>query len=166
MRRTLHLVVFMVVFMVLSIGCAPSNPAAVTPAPAEPRHLTLLKQVHQAPRYTTALLEADLVSPQVTWWVAGDSTRLPWAGTRHGTAGIDDFSRVLGQHMRYAGFTVREYLVAEDQVTVVIFAHGTARATGKPFASDVVRIYDFQSGRITRVRSFYDTDAYARALQP
>lgn len=151
---------------IAAAGCAPQRPVRVGPAvPSEPRNLTLLKQVHRAPRYTHALLEADLVARDVEWWVAGDSVRLPWAGTRRGVSGIDSFSRILGQHMRYEGFEVREYVVTEDRIAVVIYAHGTARATGKPFASEVVRVYDFRDGKIVRVRSFYDTDAYARAMQ-
>lgn len=149
-----------------SAECAPPRPTPPAVVnPPEPRHVTLLKQVHRAPRYTRALLEADLVAPDVEWWVAGDSVRLPWAGTRRGVTGIDDFSRILGQHMRYAGFEVREYLIAENRVAVVIYAHGTARATGRSFASEVVRVYDFRDGKIVRVRSFYDTGAYAWAMQ-
>lgn len=146
-------------------ACFRAAQAPVAAAPAEPRHVTTLKEVHKAPRYVTALFASNLVDEDVEWWVAGDSTTLPWAGTRRGVAGIDDFSRVLGQHMRYAGFEVREYIVTQTRVVAVIFAHGTARATGKAFASEVVRIYDFENGRIKKVRSFYDTRAYNRALQ-
>lgn len=147
-------------------GCVAPQPTANGAAPAELPHIAALKEVHKAPRYIAALRAANLVHADVEWWAAGDSASLPWAGTRRGVGGIDDFSRVLGQHMRYAGFEVREYVVTPTQVVAVIFAHGTARATGKPFASEVVRIYDFQNGLIVRVRSFYDTSAYARALQP
>jgi ketosteroid isomerase-like protein len=40
----------------------------------------------------------------------------------------------------------------------------TARATGKHFASEVVRIWTFRDGKATRVRSYYDTHSYAVAL--
>lgn len=162
MNRTMLLVLASVALA----GCSPSRPAAPLPAiPSELAHVTALKEVHEASRYTTALRASNLVSEDLEWWVAGDSSLLPWAGTRRGVGGIDDFSRTLGQHMRYAGFEVREYIVTPTQVAAVIFAHGTARATGKPFASEVVRIYDFENGKITRVRSFYDTAAYARAIE-
>lgn len=43
-----------------SAGCAPPRPTPPAVVnPPEPRHVTLLKQVHRAPRYTRALLEAD-----------------------------------------------------------------------------------------------------------
>lgn len=41
----------------------------------------------------------------------------------------------------------------------------TRAARGGSFASEVVRVYDFRDGKIVRVRSFYDTGAYAWAMQ-
>jgi ketosteroid isomerase-like protein len=38
------------------------------------------------------------------------------------------------------------------------------RATGRPFASGVVRVWSFREGKAVRVRSYYDTYAYAAAL--
>lgn len=143
---------------------AAARPADAVVAPPAPAFVDRLRAVHRAANYVDALLAADLLAPDVEWWAAGDSTRLPWAGTRRGADGIRDFSRVLGRHMRYTAFAMREYVVGADQVAVTIDAGGTARATGRPFASAVVRLYDVRDGRIVRVRSFYDTDAYARAM--
>lgn len=157
-------ILMLVAFLVVP-GCSSSRQAPPPPVVRETPHMAALREVHKAPRYTAALRASGIVDEDLEWWAAGDSTLLPWAGTRRGLAGIDDFSRVLGQHMRYAGFEVREYIITPTQVAAVIFAHGTARATGKPFASEVVRIYDFENGKIKRVRSFYDTGAYARAMQ-
>lgn len=161
----IRIAILSIILPAVMAGCAASRHASLASAIVEAAHVTALKEVHKAPSYTTALRAANMVAEDVEWWVAGDSVTLPWAGTRRGTAGIDDFSRVLGRHMRYAGFEVREYIVTPTQVAALIFAHGTARATGKPFASEVVRIYDFENGKIKRVRSFYDTGAYARAMQ-
>jgi ketosteroid isomerase-like protein len=51
-----------------------------------------------------------------------------------------------------------------DTVVEIIAAAGHARATGRPFASEVVRVWGFREGKAVRVRSCYDTYAYAAAL--
>jgi ketosteroid isomerase-like protein len=48
----------------------------------------------------------------------------------------------------------------------VVLGGGNAVATGKPFESEIVRIWTFRGGRAVKVRSYYDTQAYAAALAP
>lgn len=62
--------------------------------------------------------------------------------------------------MAYEGFEAREHFAEDDQVAIVI----RARQSGRPFGSEIVGIYTFRSGRITRVRNYYDTASYAPAL--
>lgn len=45
------------------------------------------------------------------------------------------------------------------------FLPGVERATGDSFRSEMVRLYTFRDGKIVRVRNYYDTDSYARAVQ-
>lgn len=66
--------------------------------------------------------------------------------------------------MKYDRFAVLQELIAGDEVIQVIDASGTAVATGKRYGSQVVRIFTVRGGRIVRVRTFYDTAAYAAAL--
>jgi ketosteroid isomerase-like protein len=71
---------------------------------------------------------------------------------------------VLDEHMEYERFEPLEFLADGDTVIEIVFAAGRARATGRSFQSEVVRIWTFRDGKAVRVRSFYDTDAYSRAL--
>ena len=143
-------------------ACAHAGPVRPQ-ATAEQANLVLVKRINGAPGYARAA-QTEHMTDDVEWWAAGDSVRLPWAGTRRGLAGVSDFTRTLRQHMKYDGFEARQFIAEGDRIAVVIFAHGKATLTGKSFASDVVRVYDFRDGKIARVRSFYDTDAYARAM--
>ena len=107
----------------------------------------------------------DLVSGEVEWVVAGAPDVLPWAGVWHGPDGVRRWIETLDQHMEYDGFEPVEFHAAADTVIEVIRAGGRARTSGKPFESDVVRIWTFHAGKAVRVRSFYDTAAYERALR-
>jgi uncharacterized protein YceH (UPF0502 family)/ketosteroid isomerase-like protein len=118
----------------------------------------------------TGLLERatlfDLVSPEVDWVVAGQPDVLPWAGTWRGPDGVRRWLETLDEHMEYERFEPVELHAAGDTVVEVVSAGGRARASGRPFESEVVRMWTFRAGKAVRVRSYYDTAAYARALRP
>ena len=106
----------------------------------------------------------DLVADDVEWYVLGSPEELPWAGTFRGKDGVRRWMRVLDEHMEYERFEPLELFADGDTVIEIVFAAGRARATGRSFQSEVVRIWTFRDGKAVRVRSFYDTDAYSRAL--
>jgi ketosteroid isomerase-like protein len=73
---------------------------------------------------------------------------------------------VLNEAMDYERFDLVEVVDAGDVVVEVVLGGGKAVATGKPFESEIVRIWTFRGGRAVKVRSYYDTQAYAAALAP
>jgi uncharacterized protein len=108
----------------------------------------------------------DLVADDVEWYVLGSPDELPWAGTFRGTGGVRRWMEVLDEHMDYERFEPVEFFADGDTVIEIVFAAGRARATQRYFESEVVRIWAFRDGKAVRVRSFYDTGAYERALRP
>ncbi len=106
----------------------------------------------------------DLVAENVEWYVLGSPEELPWAGTFHGPDGVRRWMEVLDEHMEYERFEPLEFFADGETVVEIVMAGGRARATGRPFESEVVRIWTFREGKAVRVRSFYDTGAYERAL--
>jgi uncharacterized protein len=108
----------------------------------------------------------DLLHDDVEWWVLGSPDELPWAGLFRGHEGVRRWSELLNDEMEYLEFEPREFIAGSDVVVELIYAAGRARTTGKPFASDVVRIWTFRDEKAIRVRSFYDTHAYAVAREP
>jgi ketosteroid isomerase-like protein len=83
-----------------------------------------------------------------------------------GLAGLEAFQSALDRTMRYDRVELREYMVSANEVGAVFFGEGMARATGRPFRSEILRLYTFDpaGGRIVRVRNFYDTHAYVAAV--
>lgn len=109
--------------------------------------------------------ESGLLADSAEWWVAGPRDVLPFAGSWRGLAGVMEFERHLGATMRYDKVEIREYLVSGNQVAAIFFGEGVARGTGAAFSSEIVRLYTFQDGKVVRVRNYYDTDSYVRAVR-
>jgi ketosteroid isomerase-like protein len=106
----------------------------------------------------------DLLAEGVEWHALGP---FPWSGSHYGHEGVRRWFEILNQAMAYAQFELRELYEDGDTVVEIVQASGTAVATGKPFASEIARVWTFGAdGKATRVRSYYDTYAYAEALRP
>lgn len=105
-----------------------------------------------------------LLADDVEWWAAGSPDRLPWAGRVHGPDGVRGWLETLNAHMEYERFELVELYEDEGSVVEVVRASGRARASGRPFESEIVRIWTFRDSKAVRVRSYYDTAAYERSL--
>ncbi|HLM35327.1 MAG TPA: nuclear transport factor 2 family protein [Gaiellaceae bacterium] len=106
----------------------------------------------------------DLLAPEVEWLVAGSPEFLPWAGVFRGPDGVTQWMQTLDEHLEYDRFEAVEFFADGDTVIEIVLAGGRARATGSAFESEVVRIWTFRGNEAIRVRSFYDTGAYERAV--
>jgi len=93
-------------------------------------------------------------------------TLFPWAGSVYGHDGVREWFALLNEKMAYDAFELRELYEDGDTVIEIVSASGTAEATARPFASEIVRVWTFRDGKAVVVRSYYDTYAYAAALAP
>lgn len=109
-----------------------------------------------------ALLE--LLAEDVEWWVLGSPERLPFAGAFRGRSAVNEWFETLNLHMAYERFDPLESFAGGDKVVEVIAASGHARESGRPFESQIVRIWTFADDHATHVRSYFDTAAYERAF--
>jgi ketosteroid isomerase-like protein len=128
-------------------------------------HIDTVRALHSADagRLTWDDLIA-LLDDDVEWWVAGPEDRFPWAGTYRGREGVRRWSALLDEHLAYDAFELLEAWQDGDTVVELVRAAGASRATGKRFASEVVRIWTFRDGRVARVQSYYDTANYLAAV--
>ena len=106
-----------------------------------------------------------MLADSAEWWVAGPRDVLPFAGSWRGLEGVAEFEKQLDATMRYDKVELREYLVSGMDVVAIFLGEGIARATGKTFRGDIVRLYTFKDGKVVRVRNYYDTGAYIRAVR-
>jgi uncharacterized protein len=164
----------LILAMVVGVGCrsvppldpSRSGPLAGHLSPMERREFDAIRRIHEPGLgLIQRFRDSGLLADTAEWWVAGPRDVLPFAGSWRGLAGVVEFQRQLDATMRYDKVELREYLVSGNQVGAIFFGEGVARATGKPFRSEIVRLYTFEDGKVVRVRNFYDTESYARAVR-
>jgi uncharacterized protein len=136
-------------------------------SPLEAQELAIVRWIHEGSGIIQRFRDSGALADSVEWIVPGPPDVLPFAGTWRGLAGIAQFQRQLDATMRYDRVELREYLASANSVAAVFLGEGVARATGHPFRSEIVRLYTFDpaTGRIVRVRNFYDTGAYIAAVR-
>jgi ketosteroid isomerase-like protein len=134
-------------------------------SPLEQQHLAAIRSIHEGSSIIQRARESGVLADSVAWWVAGPPEILPFAGTWRGLEGIAEFQRQLDGTMRYDRVELRRYIVSGDDVAAVFFGAGVARTTGRPFESEIVRLYTFRDGRVVSVRNYYDTAAYVAAVR-
>ncbi|CAN5149961.1 hypothetical protein BH18ACT12_BH18ACT12_09750 [soil metagenome] len=89
----------------------------------------------------------ELLDEEVEWQALGPIDLFPWAGTHRGHDGVRRWFELLNAAMAYERFELLELYPADEAIVEVIAAAGKARATGAPFASDVVRVWTFHDGK-------------------
>jgi len=136
-------------------------------SPQEARELQLIRWIHEGPAIIQRFRESGALADSVEWFVPGPQQVLPFAGSWRGLQGIAEFQRRLDATMRYDHVELREYLASANSVAAVFIGEGVARETGRPFRSEILRLYTFDgtTGKIVRVRNYYDTGAYVAAVR-
>lgn len=168
---------------VLLAACRAATPV-VTPTPLGPpppaaaalqghlshqeaREFAVIRWIHEGRGIIKRFRDSGAMADSVEWIVPGPSNILPFAGTWRGLDGVAEFQRQLDATMQYDRVELQQYLVSANSVAAVFLGEGIARATGRPFRSEILRLYTFDSAgaKIIRVRNFYDTGAYVAAVR-
>ncbi|HVD62567.1 MAG TPA: nuclear transport factor 2 family protein [Gemmatimonadaceae bacterium] len=133
----------------------------------ESRNLQIIRWIHEGPGIIQRFRDSGALDDSVEWIVPGPAAVLPFAGKWRGVNGIAEFQRRLDETMRYDRVELREYLASANTVGAVFYGEGIARATGRPFHSEILRVYTFNpsTGKIVRVRNYYDTSSYVAAIR-
>lgn len=106
----------------------------------------------------------DGLDENVEWFAAGPPSLLPWAGMFRGRNQVAEWVKTLRANLNYQKWNSHTWVVRNDTVIEFVNAGGIARATGKSYESDIVRVWTVKNGKAVKVQSFYDTAAYAIAL--
>lgn len=127
--------------------------------------IEIVRGIHDGSRPMRAAL-IEQISDDADFHAPGDPTILPWAGTFRGPSGVRRQSELLGAHVKYEQFGPHEYYLSEDgrEVAVRSATRVRALATDRVFESSFLRVFSLDEGRITGVRTWYDTLAYALAI--
>jgi len=100
----------------------------------------------------------DLLTDDVEWTLQGPSV-IPFAGTRHGREGVEEFFSVLDETLEFEQFEPREFVAQGDSVVVLGYERSLAKATGRWLEQEWAHVYTLRDGKIATGRFFEDTAA-------
>ena len=130
----------------------------------ERRNFAVVQGIHMADSGAVAAVrQSGALADDVEWVIPGPAA-LPFAGTWKGLEGLWQLERLLHKAIRFDKVELTRYLVSGNDVAAVLTVEAYARATGRPFRTDVFRLYTLDDGRIRRIHSAYDTAAVVEAV--
>jgi len=130
----------------------------------ERRNFGVVQGIHMADGgLVAAVRQCGALADDIEWFVPGPEV-LPFAGAWKGVEGLWQLERTFHKAVRVDKLDLTRYLVSGNDVAAVFTLDGYARGTGRPFRSEVMRLYTLEEGRIVRIRSAYDTAAMVEAV--
>lgn len=95
-------------------------------------------------------------SEDVEWRLVG-SSNIPYFGTYHGIAGVQEFFSRHDEHEHIENLQPLEFLEGKNSVTVLGTETCRAKATNKTFDAEWAHIISVHEGKITRFLEYIDT---------
>jgi ketosteroid isomerase-like protein len=130
---------------------------------AMPDDLIALARKLEEMDFSTPEFLANLTD-DVTFEAAGSRELLPWAGRWKGPEGLKSFRTLLGTRVKYNSWKPLAWFRDGDTVIEHAHATGTARESGLPFETDLLRLWVFRERKVSRMVTMYDTLSYALAV--
>lgn len=118
----------------------------------------IVKQAYEAFGRSDVPAILNLVADEVDWELVGP-TSLPYAGRRKNHKEVADFFAAVARADDIHAFEPREFIEANEHVTVLGWEEATARDTNKKFESQWAHVFTVKNGKITRWRGFLNTAA-------
>lgn len=104
-----------------------------------------------------------LSAEDIEWIIPGEDW--PLAGTHRGHTGLEAVLQKASQEIEMTYPKPPEFVAQGDRVMVIGVATGKIKATNRPFKDDWVFDITIQSGTVTKIREYIDTQALARASE-
>jgi hypothetical protein len=104
-----------------------------------------------------------LSAEDIEWIIPGEDW--PLAGTHRGHTGLEAVLQKASQEIEMTYPKPPEFVAQGDRVLVIGVATGKIKATNRPFKDDWVFDISIQSGTVTKIREYIDTQALARASE-
>jgi len=102
----------------------------------------------------------DMMSDDIDWQaIVGASSKVPSSGRRVGHQEVTKFFSDLAGAVDFERFEPTEFIAERDKVVVLGHYSGTAKGTGRRFASEWVMIFTVRNGKVVLFREFADVAA-------
>jgi uncharacterized protein len=104
-----------------------------------------------------------LLDEYITWIEPG-APDVPFGGIFSGTEGIMKMFGTELKKLQLAGLIPKDFFAAKDLVVVLGSDSATVLETGKTYNTDWTMFFTISEGRISRVQTYMDTNAIAKAF--
>ncbi len=101
----------------------------------------------------------SLLADGIVWkGVYGAAAHVPTSGERRGKAAVDEFFKLVAQHMTFSSFEPREFVATGNKV--VALGHYVGKTSvGKTFEADFAMVFTVENGKVTMFQEFTDSAA-------
>ena len=127
-------------------------------------NLELTKQIYSYAAKKDAEGLFSMCADDVVYDIPGNPD-LPYAGVFHGKQQVGAFYKTLNELLEVTKNEIKSFTADGDKVLVEGSFGGKATATGKPFQTDWVMIWNFANGKVMKHQIFSDTSNIANALR-
>jgi ketosteroid isomerase-like protein len=104
-----------------------------------------------------------LSAEDIEWIIPGEDW--PLAGTHRGHTGLEAVLQKASKEIEMTYPKPPEFVAQGDRVLAIGVATGKIKTTNRPFKDDWVFDITIQSGKVTKIREYIDTQALARASE-
>jgi ketosteroid isomerase-like protein len=125
-------------------------------------HLDTVKKLYAAFGAGDVEGAIGVIDGAVEWSVPGTS---PWSGDWRGDGQVRRFFQVFGTSAALKVFEPRRFVADGDQVVVLGYEEGAARATGREWKAHFIHVFTVSNGKITQHREYVDTQAIGDAFR-
>src|SRR5918997_6404997 len=123
----------------------------------------VVQQAYAAYGQGDILAFLSLLADDVEWTLQGPSV-IPYAGTRHGHEGVEEFFSLVGETLEMEQFEPREFVAQGDTVVVLGYERSVVKATGRTLEQEWAHVYTLRNGKIATGLLFEDTAAEVAAF--
>ena len=131
----------------------------------EQDNLNLVKETYLAYRDRDMPALLRCLATDVKWFSLGLPDIIPTAGTRYGRSQVEYCFSTLTGAARIDRFEPREFIAQGDMVVAIGDVRRRLPSTGELVNSPWIHVFRIDRGKITEVRSFYDTAAAFLAFE-
>lgn len=130
----------------------------------ESRNIQTIQDTYAAfgQRDIDALL--GMMSNDIDWQFFGPS-ELITTGSRRGKPEVARFFQEVEAAWSFEAFEPRQFIAQEDTVVVLGSYRGTAKETGRKFATEWAQVFTLRDGKVTKFREYADTANMADAAR-
>jgi ketosteroid isomerase-like protein len=97
-------------------------------------------------------------------WIEPGAPDVPFGGLYHGHAGMVKMFQSETKQVQLKHFIPRNYFSSQNLVVVLGSDTADVLSTGKSYTTDWAMFFTLDEGKITRVQTYMDTNAIAKAF--